>query len=1097
MLKRFYFRGLQVAMLALFLAQGLVAQDLKFFNITTKDGLSQSTINCITQDNEEYIWVGTEDGLNRYNGQNTTVFKRDPNDSTSISDNEIERLYIDDNGVLWIATINGGLNRFDKNTQGFTHFRHDENDPNSLSDDMVTDIIRKDESTIWVSTSHGLNTVDINTGEVTSITTESNESMFNDNIRCLLMDAQGLLWLGTANDGVVSYDHSTGYFNRYLSLNDSIIDTIAYSNRIRYLYEDSRGNLWIGKDGGGLTIFDRESHTEVIFLENGSDPTSLSNNRVTSIVEDELGQLWVGTENGLNIFNYETQNFKVFESDDLEPASISANYIRCLYEDAAKTMWVGTYTAGINTYHGISNKFNHFKKELHSEYSLSSNLVLAFGEDPRGILWVGTFESGLSAFDREKREVTHYPRSVNKTHSKILAIHVTGDSAVWFGTWGGGINYYNHVTGEFGKPLSVDNESGISDNDVTCFIEDDKGFFWLGTYGGGVNRYDPRTGEFTAYMKDDGLVSNFVFDLLFDSEGNLWVATKHGLNRFNLETNEIELFEKDDLGTGLSNNSVHVLHEDKSGNLWMGTKYGLNQINLESMDMNVIHEVDGLAGDIVYGILEDEEGYLWVSTTNGLSKFKASEFDEKGAMAFKNYSAMDGLQDNEFNQNAYYRSKTGELFFGGVNGYNHFYPKDITDNTHIPNIVLTSFKIYGREVPLDSAIGQKTFIELSYKDNFFSFEFAALDYIASEKNMYRYMMEGLDDNWSIPSTRPFANYTNLGGGDYVFRVQGTNNDGVWNEEGVAIHIRIIPPFYKTTWFFVMCAIVALLSFMLFVRVREAKIKQEKKILEEKVAQRTEELAQKNRDIVDSINYARTIQEAILPERQYIFDHLQDAFILYLPKDIVSGDFYWFAKKDNKKIIAAVDCTGHGVPGAFMSMIGNNLLNQIVIENGITDPGKILEALNKGVQRALKQGSETQDTNDGMDVALCVIDSDTDELHFAGAYRPLYYVSTKELDKTSGDKYPIGGAHVALDRPFFTKTKKLKKGDSFYIFSDGYPDQFGGPKGKKFMGKRFTQLILDICELPMQEQRAKFEEALSDWASDYEQVDDILVIGVRY
>jgi serine phosphatase RsbU (regulator of sigma subunit) len=355
----------------------------------------------------------------------------------------------------------------------------------------------------------------------------------------------------------------------------------------------------------------------------------------------------------------------------------------------------------------------------------------------------------------------------------------------------------------------------------------------------------------------------------------------------------------------------------------------------------------------------------------------------------------------------------------------------------------------------------------------------------------------LDPDWSVPSNRPFANYTNLSGGDYIFRVRGSNNDGVWNEAGVKLHIRIIPPFYQTTWFYILCVIVSLLSVAVFVRVREAKSKREKKTLEEKVVQRTAELAQKNQDILDSINYARRIQEAILPERRHIFDHLEDAFILYLPKDIVSGDFYWFAKKGSKKIIAAVDCTGHGVPGAFMSMIGNNLLNQIVMENGETDPGRILELLNKGVQRALKQGEGQQDTNDGMDVAMCVIDSDTDELHFAGAYRPLFMVNANEIAKTSGDKYPIGGAHMQLDRTFHTQTQKISKGDCFYIFSDGYPDQFGGPKGKKFMGKRFQQLILDVCELPMQEQKTHFEEALRAWAADYGQVDDILVIGVRY
>lgn len=1071
------------------------SQDLKFFSISSKDGLSQSTINDVVQDHDGYMWIATDDGLNRYDGQNTTIFKKDTKDSTTISDNEIEVLFVDGQGTLWVGTVNGGLNRFNKEDDSFTRFQ-----AGTISDNYVTDIIAHDEDHLWISTNNGLNLLNTQTLEATIYSNEegATHSIPFANLRCLLQDVEGTLWIGTFGDGMIALDPATGNMEEYSFVNDedAEVDRV-YDNRIRVIFEDTKGNLWIGRDGGNLAVFDRSTTETYVFKAHRDGPANLSNRRVTSIHEDAFGTLWIGTEDGLNIYDYDDQSFKVFRNDDLDQYSLSGNYVRCIFEDDANTIWIGTNTAGISKYHGISNKFHHEKKEVHSEYSLNSNLVLAFAEDQRGHLWVGTFEDGITVFDRENHKAEQYPRDLNKAHSKILAIHCSDDSLVWFGTWGGGINYYNYKEGYFGDPLNSEYGAAISDDDVTCLIEGPDGHLWLGTYGGGINRYDRESGEFLTITKEDGIISNFIFDLFFDAKGKLWVAAKNGLNGYDLEKGEIVTYTKGEDGQGLSSSWVHVIHEDQNGILWLGTKFGLNRLDPETGEVQIFHESDGLAGEIVYGILEDENNHLWISTTSGLSRFEYQEHAEKGKLAFTNYGATDGLQDNEFNQNAYYRSPSGELFFGGVNGFNHFYPDEITANPHIPNVVLTSFQIYGKEVKLDSAIGQKQFIELSYKDNFFSFEFAALDFISPEKNLYSYKMEGLNEQWSVPSNRPYANYTNLSGGDYIFRVKGSNNDGVWNDEGVAIHIRIIPPFYETTWFYTLSIIVIILAIFLFIRVREAKIKREKAILEEKVAQRTAELAQKNQDIMDSINYARRIQEAILPERKQIFEHLQDAFILYLPKDIVSGDFYWFANKGSKKVIAAVDCTGHGVPGAFMSMIGNNLLNQIVNEDNITDPGEILERLNKGVQRALKQGTDAQETNDGMDVALCVIDTAQDELSYAGAYRPLYFVSSNELNKTNGDKYPIGGAHLQLDREFNTRKVDLKEGDMFYIFSDGYPDQFGGPKGKKFMGKRFQQLILDICHLPMQEQRARFETALSEWAADYEQVDDILVIGVRY
>ncbi|TAL60588.1 MAG: hypothetical protein EPN85_06990, partial [Bacteroidetes bacterium] len=417
-------------------------------------------------------------------------------------------------------------------------------------------------------------------------------------------------------------------------------------------------------------------------------------------------------------------------------------------------------------------------------------------------------------------------------------------------------------------------------------------------------------------------------------------------------------------------------------------------------------------------------------------------------------------------------------------------------------VYITSVKKLGKEAELDSSVNDKKHIELSYKDNFISFEFVALDYIFPEKNKYSYTMDGLDNDWSPPATRRYVSYTNLPGGNYVFRVKASNSDGVWNEAGTAIHIKVIPPWWKTNTFYSLCVLLSISSVFGFIRYRTAKVEQEKKILEHKVAERTAELAQKNKDITSSIQYAKRIQQAILPTKEQIQKHFPDSFVLFKPKDIVSGDFYWFGEKNGRRIAACVDCTGHGVPGAFMSMIGTSLLNQIILENGITQPAAILSSLNHGVRAALKQGTQTDpdsyrdETTDGMDIALCSIDLQKREVQFSSALRHLIVISDNKLEKIDGNKSPIGGYQLDAGHAFTNHIKFLKKGDMLYMFSDGYADQFGGERGKKLMIKKLHETLMNVNIMPMLEQRVLLDKAFEDWRGKHSQVDDVLVIGIR-
>jgi serine phosphatase RsbU (regulator of sigma subunit) len=387
-------------------------------------------------------------------------------------------------------------------------------------------------------------------------------------------------------------------------------------------------------------------------------------------------------------------------------------------------------------------------------------------------------------------------------------------------------------------------------------------------------------------------------------------------------------------------------------------------------------------------------------------------------------------------------------------------------------------------------------LKLNWKENNFTAEFVAIDYGDPLQNKFSYKLEGYDDRWTNPSTNRYVSYTELPGGTYTLMVKACNSEGVWNNQPYSIRIEVIPPFWKTRWFIIVSVFSVLGAFYAYSTWRTERIRKEKKILEEKVQERTRELAQKNRDITSSIEYARRIQQALLPYPDFLKKNFSNTFILYLPKDIVSGDFYWAGIRKEYHIMAAVDCTGHGVPGAFMSLIGNNLLNQIVLERGYVMPHEILEQLNEEIVLALKQKDPDSQTNDGMDVSVLSWNKSGD-FFWAGANRPLIVVSSDgKAEKISGNKYPIGGSHFGYERKFTLHTFHPAEDTMFYLFSDGYADQFGGESGKKFMLSKLIALFVEISRSELENQKQILESKLSDWKGDNEQVDDILVIGVK-
>jgi ligand-binding sensor domain-containing protein/serine phosphatase RsbU (regulator of sigma subunit) len=1079
------------------------AQELKFTRISSEEGLSQVAVNCIMQDRRGFMWFGTQDGLNRYDGYTITVFNHDPGDSNSLSGNFINCLLEDREGMIWIGTKQEGITCYNPLVNKFIHYKSKSNSPGTLSNNAIRTIYEDKSGTIWVGTDEGLNVFDRSTKTFTRYLSNKKDagSLSNNNVWALAEDAKGRLWVGTYGGGLHMFDKATGKFKHYEVPVELFANSQTHENSrlVRTLFTDKEGYLWVGTDAGGLGIFDPSSEKFLNFLVSSDKYSSLSYNRVAAIGEDSYGVMWVGTlGGGINEYHRKTGRFVHYKTDEKNSNSISHNDVRCFFIDKENNVWIGTNGGGVNIYFRANNKFTFYKRNEAIQDQLKSNFVMALLIDRDDMLWIGTNGGGLTTFDRKTDQYEHRADLVENMHNKaVLSLFEDNEGLIWIGSWGDGVTSYDKKTGAK-RDYDKNNSTAFKgDGTVTAITQDKEGTLWIATYLDGIYSFDKSTQKFTHYTTDDGLSSKNIYCLFVDKDGTLWIGTEGGgLCARNPADGTFRSYIRKESGNSISSNTVYCVNQDRAGNLWVGTTSGLNKLNMQTGQFNTYFERDGLPNDNIYSVLFDKEGNLWMSSNKGVSRFNPRVQNVNGS-AFRNYDTKDGLQGQEFNQGAYYQARNGEIFFGGINGFNAFFPDKIKGNLHVPPVFITSYKRFGKEVALDTMITDKKYIELSWRDNFFSFEFVALDYVMPGQNKFSYKMEGVDEEWTPATNTRYASYTQLQGGDYVFRVKAANNDGVWNDEGAVLYIRINPPFWRTNWFYSLCVLAGIAGVFGFIKYRTASIKRENKILEAKVEERTRELAEKNRDITSSIQYAQRIQEAILPPLKQIFTHFPDAFILYRPKDIVSGDFYWFGEKNGKKIIAAVDCTGHGVPGAFMSMIGHNLLNQIIIEKGITEPATILNELHRGVQSALKQGSNVVDTSDGMDVSICSIDLQKKELQFAGAYRPLFVFNFNDFEKIDGNKFPIGGSHLDHERTFTNHTRFVNKGDTIYMFSDGYADQFGGDNGKKFMVKRFNQLLLSIQDKPMAEQKEILHNTLESWRGNYQQVDDILVIGIRF
>ncbi|MEI9918125.1 MAG: two-component regulator propeller domain-containing protein [Bacteroidota bacterium] len=823
--------------------------NVKFDHIGTSMGLSHGNVITILQDSKGFMWFGTRDGLNKYDGYNFTVYKNDPENPSTMVNNVVMDMVEDADGKFWIGTGGGGLDHFDPSTEIFTHIPTDEP---GIGDAYINSLYLDKDGVLWIGTdSHGLTKYDPKKNTFTYFTHDPNQagSISHDHVMDILEDSENNFWVATDGGGLnlLNGDGKTFTHFQFDEKNNASLS----DNRAWGLMEDSRKRLWIGTYAG-VNIFDRAKREFKRYLPRGQNENSLVSYAVRTFGEDDLGNIWIGMENGgMSVMDVEHEKFYNYVHDEIDNASLGDNSVWKFCKDTKGNMWIGTFNDGVDFVNRDAvNKFAHYRHNS-LPTSLSNNKVLCIYEDSFDRIWVGTDGGGLNLFDPATNQFKHYKHEPGNSNSicgnYVLTVEEDSDHNLWIGTWGNGITVFNPQKNTY-KHYSYNGAdlNGLRSPNVWTIFEDSEKKVWIGTYSEGVQVFDKTTGRFERYFHDDAdtssITNNTINVVMEDSKKNIWVGTSGGgLNLFDRKTKSFTHFTHSAGKNSLSNDGILAIFEDSKGNLWIGTSIGLSQFDANTKQFTNYYIKDGLPNNTVVGILEDHNGDLWLSTFNGVSKFSPA------TKKFKNFGVNDGLQGFEFKK-ATCRSREGRMYVGGVNGFNSFYPDSIKAKSYDPPLLLTNFEIFNKKVqistdntsPLSKSITETTEIDLDYKQSVLSFEFASLNYTTDpEKRKYAYMLESFDKAWNYIGTKRNATYTNLDPGNYVLRIGGLNNEGEWSTKQIEVLIHIHPPFWKTWWFRILSVTGVAGILFLFLRVRINMIEKQKSDLERQVKERTE------------------------------------------------------------------------------------------------------------------------------------------------------------------------------------------------------------------------------------------------------------------
>lgn len=1063
-----YFYGIVIAILLWFSATGY-PQVYKVIEFGVDQGIPQPYINTINQGNNGYLWIGTGNGLARFDGLNFETFTT----NDSLAHDYITCSYKNGDGV-WFGHTSGGITFYDGKI--FKKII-----PASKGKSLITDIVEDAEGNIWVSTqTHGLVLIK-DQFEIEPF------NMIRDQIPILsfnFLNSNEII-IGSVNGLIYcSLDRRTGQIQIIQP-----IKGIPESGIQDVIKTRDNAGFYIATQDEGVFRLNREGEDFVV--EQIGLGLDIEIEGVQGVYEDSRSNLWISTfGNGLYKLIYSpSEGFKEAINYN-ENNGLKTNNVKVVYEDIEGNIWIGKYGTGLAKL--IEEAFTFYSFD---EDKYGNNIYSIYVNDYHE--WVGT-EKGLIKIDLSRdNEIIFYGIDHGLPLDKISAIYSIDGEDIWVGTEKNGLYrmqadkerfYYYFISG------------GTLENSINAItgMEDQ---IWIATEKGICN-IDLSTNHIRWFtINQGGLPHNHVNHLFIDSKDRIWISTLSSTLCF-IQNNVVEKIEISSKGVL----DITSVTEDTNKNIWAGTNgNGIYKIQKDTI-INLSSR-EGLLSDYCYSVIGDKQNHIWVTHRGGLSRVATKDY------FIKPLQEEFGInRSTDFNVNATFIDKYGIVWFGSNNGILTYNPSSENQISLAPSLSFTSVIINNEKTDLTEAL---ILAPGRYK---IKIEFIGISLKAPGLVKYQYKLEGYDDHWSDLISDNYVSYNGLIDGNYIFQLIAYNGDGTFTQKPLKLNIVIKKPVWKRSWFYIITIIFIVSLIISYIKRREYNLLKEKRILEEKVMERTEEIVRqkeeieiqrdaikgqrdlikaKNRNITDSIRYASNIQSAVFPPLSLLDKLLGNSFIINRPKDIVSGDFYWLTKRNGKIIVTVADCTGHGVPGAFMSMLGITFLNEIVNNSGITQANEILYHLRENVIIALRQTSKEETISDGMDIALCVIDHKKNQLQFSGAFNPLLLIRNKEVQLFKGDYIPIGMSFQKEKVGSFTLHEiDIKKGDIIYMFSDGYADQFGGQNGKKFSGKKFRELLLSIHEKSMYEQKNILEKTMENWMKKTEQIDDITIMGIR-
>jgi signal transduction histidine kinase/ligand-binding sensor domain-containing protein/DNA-binding response OmpR family regulator len=845
-------------------------QDIRFVTLSSGGEPLKKMVRGITQDNQGFMWIATDDGFFRYDGYTLAPYLHDPANPNTISSDNILSIYKDRSGMLWVSTVFDGLDRLDPASGDFTHYRHEPNIAGSLSSDQVTLFYQDRGGAFWVGTKGGLDRFDSATGTFVHYKHDPRDStsLSSDEITAIYEDRRGDFWVGTT-DGLNLFDRATGKSARFL--HDPKDPRSLGQDYVSAIMEDQSGVLWVCElFGEGLDSFDLRTREFTHYSFHREQPSNQNISGLTTIYEDADNNLWLGTvQDGLLELDAERKEFTRYSYSAANPMSLCDSAIDGIFEDTEGLIWLSSHRCA-SRFQRKPSAFVNYTVENSGAQGMRHNTIASVRTDSRGALWLGT-PSGLQMLDPKTGLFALYRHDARDPYSIADSISVTAiredpSGDLWIGTIGGGLNRFERATGRF-RHFGHDpsNRNSLSNDLVNCLLIDHEGALWVGTIIGGLDRFDPRTGVFTNYHHDAGnsrsLSNNNVRAIFEDRAGTLWVGTiGGGLNRLDRASGQFTSYRYNSKDpASLSSDAVDAIHEDRSGTLWIGTRQGLNRMEPSGAFTN-FNIRDGLPDAYVEAILEDRHGNLWLGTYNGISCFSPQ------TRRFRNYSQADGLPGNRFNPagtEGATQTADGKMIFGSMDGLTVFDPDRLSVNSYLPPVALTDFQLFNKPVgtggksPLRAPISATNALVLNHDQSIVTLEFSALSYSAPERNRYRYRLENYETDWNeVDSSRRRTTYTNLPPGHYVFHVQGSNNDLLWNEAGARLAITVLPPWYATWPFRAAVAIALACLIFLVYRLRVRNLQLTAARLERQVADRTLQL-KAAKESAESANRAKS------------------------------------------------------------------------------------------------------------------------------------------------------------------------------------------------------------------------------------------------